>query len=71
MEAHSDQKMLVHCAANKRVTAFLGLYRIIGQGWEPDRAFSLMREIWEPDAVWSSFIADMLARAHPGSLRRE
>jgi protein tyrosine phosphatase (PTP) superfamily phosphohydrolase (DUF442 family) len=61
MEAHRDQKMLVHCAANKRVTAFLGLYRVIRGGWEPGKAFALMSEIWQPDPVWSSFIADMLS----------
>jgi protein tyrosine phosphatase (PTP) superfamily phosphohydrolase (DUF442 family) len=64
MEAHRDRKMLIHCAANKRVTAFLGLYRVIQHGWEPAKAFALMGEIWQPDAVWSSFIADMLAGNH-------
>lgn len=64
MEAHRDEKMLVHCAANKRVTAFLGLYRVIELGWKSEEAFRLMGEIWEPDVVWSAFIADMLARDH-------
>jgi hypothetical protein len=27
MNAHSDQKIFVHCAANKRVSAFMYLYR--------------------------------------------
>ena len=67
MEAHRDQKMLVHCAANKRVTAFLGLYRVIRRGWETEKAFALMSEIWQPDAVWSSFIADMLPGNQSGA----
>ena len=29
MDAHKGEKVLVHCAANYRVTAFMGLYRII------------------------------------------
>ncbi len=60
MEANKGRRILVHCAANKRVTAFLGLYRIIKQGWPYDKAFALMRTVWEPDAVWASFIRSML-----------
>ena len=29
MEMHKDKKCHVHCAANMRVTAFLGLYDVI------------------------------------------
>ena len=64
MDAHRERKRLVHCAANKRVTAFLGLYRVIRQKWEPEEAFALMNEVWTPNRVWSSFIADMLGRHH-------
>ena len=60
MEANQARPALVHCAANKRVTAFLGLYRVIRLGWTPDEAFALMRTVWEPDAVWSRFIAAAL-----------
>ena len=63
MEAHQDRNMLVHCAANKRVTAFLGLYRAIRQGWEVERAFAPMKQIWEPNENWSPFISAMLAKA--------
>jgi hypothetical protein len=45
-----------------RVSAFLGLYRMLRQGLPEERAFALMREIWEPNAVWSSFIASQLAK---------
>ena len=60
MDANRTRSTLVHCAANKRVTAFLGLYRVIRLGWTPDEAFALMRTVWEPDAVWSRFIAAAL-----------
>lgn len=60
MEKHRDRKILVHCAANKRVTAFLGLYYAIMQGRPDDEAFALMKTIWQPDAIWSSFISAML-----------
>lgn len=62
MEAHQREKLWVHCAANMRVTAFLGLYRVIRQGWSIDRAFELMYGVWQPNEVWSSFIAHMLER---------
>ena len=60
MDEHRGRKMFVHCAANKRVTAFLGLYRALHEGWAVDDAFALMRRVWEPDRVWESFIAAML-----------
>jgi len=43
----------VHCAANKRVSVFLGLYWHLRQNRPLDEAFALQRDIWEPDAVWS------------------
>jgi protein tyrosine phosphatase (PTP) superfamily phosphohydrolase (DUF442 family) len=63
MEAHSHHKVWVHCASNLRAPAFLGLYRVIRQGWEPERAFALMHHLWpRPDAVWSAFIGTSLAK---------
>jgi hypothetical protein len=62
MDAHRDEKLWVHCAANMRVSAFLGLYRVIKQGWEPERAFELMHGLWQPNEVWSAFIAAMLEK---------
>lgn len=60
MDEHRGQKVWVHCAANMRVSAFLGLYRILRQGWAEERAFDLMRAVWQPDEVWSSFISTVL-----------
>lgn len=60
MERHRGRRVLVHCAANKRVTAFLGLYRAIRQGWDVERAFAPMEKIWQPNAAWAPFIAEML-----------
>lgn len=62
MDAHRGEKTWVHCAANMRVSAFLGLYRVIRQGWAQERAFALMHDLWQPNAMWSSFIAEMLAK---------
>jgi protein tyrosine phosphatase (PTP) superfamily phosphohydrolase (DUF442 family) len=62
MDRHQGQKTLVHCAANKRVTAFLVLYFMIKQGWPEEQAFALIHEVWSPDQVWSSFISAMLGK---------
>jgi protein tyrosine phosphatase (PTP) superfamily phosphohydrolase (DUF442 family) len=62
MERHRGKKLLVHCAANKRVTAFLGLYRVMREDWDRGRAFAPMREIWEPNPAWAAFIEAMLAK---------
>ena len=61
MESNQGKKMHVHCAANMRVSAFLGLYFHIRLGRSKDAAFAPLRSIWEPDAVWSAFITDMLS----------
>ena len=62
MESSQGRQLLVHCAANYRVTAFLGLYRRIKQGWSRDDAFQLMGTVWQADAVWAQFIDAMLAK---------
>jgi protein tyrosine phosphatase (PTP) superfamily phosphohydrolase (DUF442 family) len=66
METHRGRKLLVHCAANKRVTAFLGLYGVIREGHDAERAFAPMRQVWEPNAAWAPFIDAMLEK-HAGA----
>jgi len=67
MQRHSGEKVWVHCAANMRVTAFLGLYRVLRQGWDAPRAFELMNSVWKPDPVWEAFIAAQLKGQPDGS----
>jgi protein tyrosine phosphatase (PTP) superfamily phosphohydrolase (DUF442 family) len=62
METHAGRKTLVHCAANKRVTSFIGLYRVLRQGWDRDAAFEPMAKIWEPNPTWAAFIEEMLRK---------
>jgi len=61
MDELSDKRVFVHCAANKRVSTFIALHRISRLGWERDAAFAEMHAVWEPDAVWTRFLNDMLA----------
>ena len=56
MDESAGKKVLVHCAANDRVSAFVGLYRVLRQGWAKERAFALMHELWQPDEIWQRFI---------------
>lgn len=60
MARYRSRKIWLHCAANIRVTAFLGLYRVLREGWEAEPAFELMHGMWEPNQVWSAFIAERL-----------
>jgi protein tyrosine phosphatase (PTP) superfamily phosphohydrolase (DUF442 family)/SAM-dependent methyltransferase len=60
MDAYIARKTWVHCAANYSVTAFLGLYRVLRQGWSRDEAFALMHEVWQPDSTWQAFIDEQL-----------
>ena len=65
MDRHQGKRILLHCAANKRVTSFLGLYRVIRQNWQIEPAFAPMKGVWEPNADWTPFISDMLEK-QPG-----
>ena len=62
MDRHKGSRVWVHCAANMRVTAFVGLYRRLREGWTEERAFALLRETWQPGVIWSEFIASQLAK---------
>lgn len=58
------RRLFIHCLANKRVTAFLGLYAVLRKGQSEPAAFALMHDVWIPNEVWTAFIQAMLAR-HP------
>jgi uncharacterized protein (TIGR01244 family) len=65
MRAHGGEPLWVHCAANLRVSAFLGLWRVIEEGVPREAAFAPLHSIWQPDGVWSAFIGAMLERHAP------
>ena len=62
MDRLKGRKVWVHCAANMRVTAFLGLYRVLRLKWEPPEAFRLMHDVWKPTGVWAHFIENQLLK---------
>jgi protein tyrosine phosphatase (PTP) superfamily phosphohydrolase (DUF442 family) len=60
MEAFKDRRVFVHCAANKRVSVFIFLHRILHEGAPVSEAERDLHAIWEPDEVWSRFIREEL-----------
>jgi uncharacterized protein (TIGR01244 family) len=59
MEARQDERLFVHCAANRRVSVFMALYRILRLGWAVDEAYGWTFLETMPQ-VWRTFFDDML-----------
>jgi protein tyrosine phosphatase (PTP) superfamily phosphohydrolase (DUF442 family) len=71
MAAHQDERLFVHCAANKRVSAFMALYRVHRLGWPVEEALATLAVESFPEA-WRRFIRAMLEPGNgpgAGSLR--
>lgn len=68
MDANRDRKILVHCQANFRATAFVAMYRVLRQGWKQDEAMADMHQIWDAEdyPIWKMFIEDSLKRSQEG-----
>ncbi|GAB4465222.1 MAG: hypothetical protein OHK0029_35700 [Armatimonadaceae bacterium] len=60
MDARSEQILLVHCAVNMRVSAFMFLYRVLRQGIPIEEAELELHDIWVPEGIWAEFIEDAL-----------
>lgn len=60
MDTHSESKIFVHCAANKRVSAFVYLYRVF-QGVDKLIAQQDLAKIWMPNETWQTFIDRILS----------
>lgn len=68
MDAHKGKQILVHCQANFRATAFVGMYRILRQGWSEEDALAGMHKIWDTEdyPIWKLFIDETLKRSRAG-----
>ena len=64
MQALPEEKTLIHCAANFRVTAFYSLYAQKHLGWSAAEADAFRAIIWQGSdyPVWEAFIGHMQAR---------
>jgi len=60
LDLYKDSKLFIHCAANKRVSVFVALYRIISLGWPADIAIKELKTVWLPNKIWQSFIEQQL-----------
>lgn len=69
MDENKDKRILVHCQANFRATAFVALYRILRQSWSAENAMAGMRQIWDTEdyPIWKMFIEENLQRSRAGS----
>ena len=67
MEAFDERPVFVHCAANKRVSAFVFLYRVLCQRVAIPEAEHDLLTIWQPDGAWSRFIQQQLKSHEPAA----
>lgn len=61
MDRRRGQCLLVHCAMNFRVSAFMAVYRVRRAGVDRKQALQDMRSVWEPDPAWRQLIETLLA----------
>jgi protein tyrosine phosphatase (PTP) superfamily phosphohydrolase (DUF442 family) len=63
MDAHTNKKILVHCEANYRASAFIMMYRVLRLGWKREDAVPVMEKMWSPEdfPIWQKFIDEQLA----------
>jgi protein tyrosine phosphatase (PTP) superfamily phosphohydrolase (DUF442 family) len=62
MERAEGRRVFVHCALNMRVSCFVYLYRVICQQVPAREAWADVTRIWQPNAIWQSFIEASLGR---------
>ncbi len=62
MDAHKEDRILVHCQANYRASSFIMLYRVLRLGWKKEEAIPIMEKMWNPEdfPVWEKFIKENL-----------
>ncbi|GAB3284846.1 protein tyrosine phosphatase family protein [Parahaliea aestuarii] len=63
MKSCQGRKVLIHCAANYRVSAFYAMYAYEHLGWPASRAREHIESIWRPDEhpPWGRFVARVLS----------
>lgn len=58
MDDLAGQRILVHCAANYRVSSFLAVYGELRLGWSRQQADSHARRLWPLNDIWSAFLEE-------------
>ena len=68
MDARKErERLFVHCAANKRVSAFLYLYSVLREDADEAAARAEMLNVWTPNERWQAFIEDTLGGTSEGA----
>jgi protein tyrosine phosphatase (PTP) superfamily phosphohydrolase (DUF442 family) len=64
METTRDKKLLIHCAANYRVTTFYALYALRNLGWSEPQADEFRSSIWTGSnyPIWEAFYTKLKAK---------
>ncbi len=62
MDENRHRRLFVHCAANKRASAFVFLYRVLRLDIDEADAEDDMEQIWIPEGVWRAFLNEMLSK---------
>ncbi|MCM1981772.1 protein tyrosine phosphatase family protein [Lyngbya confervoides] len=65
MNHHQEETVFIHCIANKRVSAFIYLYRVLCLGTDAATARQTLEQIWRPNAIWQSYIDGMVQQFSP------
>lgn len=60
LENGNSKKVFVHCVLNMRVSVFVYLYYVTQKHLSPESAIHHLKKIWEPNAVWQTFIEMVL-----------
>jgi protein tyrosine phosphatase (PTP) superfamily phosphohydrolase (DUF442 family) len=61
MDKNADKKLLVHCAANYRASAFVGLYLFAKERLPEGELQDFVEDVWKPNTVWQKFLEDGVA----------
>jgi protein tyrosine phosphatase (PTP) superfamily phosphohydrolase (DUF442 family) len=59
MDKYATLKVLVHCAANYRATAFVGLYLLSIHKVDETEMEDFMEDVWMPNQIWREFIEEV------------
>jgi len=62
MQQQKGQQLFIHCAANRRVSVFLGLYFMTQKVWSRQQTKEHIHSIWTPDDNWLIFYNRQLHR---------
>ncbi|HUH36775.1 MAG TPA: protein tyrosine phosphatase family protein [Spongiibacteraceae bacterium] len=70
LSLYSSRKVLAHCAANYRVSAFYALHAYQQLGWTQDQVHGLIDALWtlsplDQNPAWAALVSDILAAPRP------